>query len=300
MEVIGLFGYGVAAFGFFILSILILSARSQVLQVRLMLYAALCATLGFASAAFQSNQLLPLPVAIMVDTLRIISWSLLLYAFSMECHSLRQLLRAKRTITYLALSFGGFFFIVAGVAFDQLHNTYFYLLYVGLNLWLLVLLEQLFRNSDGASRWSLWPLIIGLGALTVFDFVMYAQASMVSSVDFAFWYARGLIAIASLPLLLISLRRVKRGEIRIFVSRQVVFYSSMLLIAGLYLLLMAFSGYLINYFGGEWGDLISISFLALGAMVLAVLLVTESFRRRIKVLIAKHFLRTNTSIEKSG
>jgi putative PEP-CTERM system histidine kinase len=77
--------------------------------------------------------------------------------------------------------------------------------------------------------------------------------------------------------------------VRIFVSRHVVFYSSMLMMAGAYLLLMSLTGYVINYLGGEWGDLVSIGFLMLSGIVLVALLITESLRRRVKVFIAKNF-----------
>jgi len=63
----------------------------------------------------------------------------------------------------------------------------------------------------------------------------------------------------------------------------------MLMIAGLYLLLMAVAGYLINYLGGEWGQLVSFGFFILGSIVLAVLLITETVRRQVKVFISKHF-----------
>tara|TARA_R110002072_G_scaffold297342_1_gene470084 strand:- start:424 stop:1950 length:1527 start_codon:yes stop_codon:yes gene_type:complete len=112
---------------------------------------------------------------------------------------------------------------------------------------------------------------------------------MVGNIDFDFWYSRGYLALFVAPLILISTRRVKNGEVRIFVSRNVVFYSSMLMIAGSYLLLMAFAGYVINYIGGEWGSLVSIGFLMLSSIVLIALLITESLRRKVKVFIAKNF-----------
>ena len=94
---------------------------------------------------------------------------------------------------------------------------------------------------------------------------------------------------AFVPLLLISTRRIRNGSVRIFVSRHVVFYSSMLMMAGIYLLVMSFAGYVINYLGGEWGSVVSISFLILSGLVLVALLITESLRRKLKVFIAKNF-----------
>jgi len=63
----------------------------------------------------------------------------------------------------------------------------------------------------------------------------------------------------------------------------------MLLISGVYLLLLAIAGYVINYFGGAWGDVISIAFVLLGGTVLAALIMTEKLRREVKVFITKHF-----------
>jgi putative PEP-CTERM system histidine kinase len=156
-------------------------------------------------------------------------------------------------------------------------------------LWSLVLLEQLYRSAGSQIRWAIWPLVIAIASISLFDFVLYAQATMVDGIDFDFWFSRGLISLAVVPLLLISTRRIKNGSVRIFVSRHVVFYSSMLMIAGVYLLVMALAGYVINYFGGEWGKLVSIGFLMLGGIVLVALLMTETLRRKLKVFIAKNF-----------
>ena len=61
------------------------------------------------------------------------------------------------------------------------------------------------------------------------------------------------------------------------------------MMAGVYLLVMAFAGYVINYLGGEWGSVVSIGFLMLSGVVLVALLITESLRRKLRVFIAKNF-----------
>jgi putative PEP-CTERM system histidine kinase len=166
---------------------------------------------------------------------------------------------------------------------------YLFLLFIVLNLWSLVLLEQLYRSANSQVRWAIWPMVIALASVSIFDFVLYAQATMVDGIDFDFWFSRGYISLVVVPLLLISTRRIRNGSVRIFVSRHVVFYSSMLMIAGIYLLVMSFAGYVINYLGGEWGSVVSIGFLILSGLVLVALLITESFRRKLKVFIAKNF-----------
>ena len=168
-------------------------------------------------------------------------------------------------------------------------SKYLFILLLALNLWALVLLEQLFRNSNHKAKWALWPLVIALGVLCVFDFIIFAQATMLNQLDFDLWYLRAIPLTIAVPFLLISTRRMKDWSVNVFVSRGVVFYSSMLMIAGLYLLIMAGAGYVINFIGGEWGRFISIAFVMLGGIVLAVLLITESLRRQVKVFITKHF-----------
>jgi len=61
------------------------------------------------------------------------------------------------------------------------------------------------------------------------------------------------------------------------------------MISGIYLLVMAFAGYVINFLGGEWGKVFSIGFLILSGLVLATLLITDSLRKKLKVFIAKNF-----------
>jgi putative PEP-CTERM system histidine kinase len=76
---------------------------------------------------------------------------------------------------------------------------------------------------------------------------------------------------------------------RAFVSRQVVFYGSTAVAVGLYLLLASLAAWLLQLRGGSWAQPLRL-LLLLGALaVLAVVLLSESPSRRLKVFIAKHF-----------
>lgn len=207
----------------------------------------------------------------------------------MKKNTIKDILKNKTVGKYLLFWFSAV--LVCWIATYSLGFSfeYLFLLFVLLNLISLVFLEQIYRGSNNEAKKSITPLVIALGSIAVFDFVLYAQATMVGGIEFDFWYIRGYVAALAVPLLLISIRRFKAGAVRIFVSRNVVFYSSMLMIAGVYLLLMAVAGYLINYFGGKWGNLVSFGFFILGIIVLAVLLMTETVRRQVKVFISKHF-----------
>jgi len=289
MEAIGTSGYFLAACAYAVFILLLLAARNKTLAGSLVLIASFLVCASSLSAALQPKQGFSLLIVLGIETVKIAIWSLLILCTQANITSVKAFIADPKIKQYLqvwtvlsVLCWGAVFFIPDSV-------KYLFSLFLLLNLWLLVLLEQLYRNADVKVKWAIWSLIIALGMTTVFDFVLFAQAAMVNQLDFSFWYARGFIAAIGMPFILISTRRIKDWSVDVFVSREVVFYSSMLLISGVYLLLLAIAGYVINYFGGAWGDVISIAFVILGGSVLAALLITEKIRREVKVFIAKHF-----------
>ena len=301
MDFIGLVGFSLASAAYTVFALLIVAARNKSLIARWLLFCIVVTQGSSLVAALQIKFGYSLQWAMFSDGIKIACWSLLIILFNTQDRSIRTLAKNYFVRQYIGiwslLMAGGWLASYwLGYAYQ-----YIFLLFIVLNLWMLVLLEQLYRNANLQVRWAIWPLVIALASAAIFDFVLYAQATMVDGIDFDFWYSRGFLALFVAPLLLISTRRVKNGEVRIFVSRNVVFYSSMLMIAGAYLLLMALAGYVINYIGGEWGSLVSIGFLMLSGIVLIALLITESLRRRVKVFIAKNFfVLTNMNIAMNG
>ncbi|WP_019028759.1 XrtA/PEP-CTERM system histidine kinase PrsK [Colwellia piezophila] len=289
MEVIGTSGYFLAASAYAIFILLLLAARNKTLAGCLVLVAALLVFTSSLSAALQPKQGFSLLIVLAVETFKLATWSLLIICTQVNITSVKALVTHPKIKKYLVV-WSGLSILCWGMAlFIPESVKFLFSLLLLLNLWLLVLLEQLYRNAEVRVKWAIWSLIIALGMATAFDFVLFAQAVMVNQLDFSYWYARGFIVAVGMPLILVSTRRIKDWSVDVFVSRDVVFYSSMLLISGAYLLLLAIAGYAINYFGGTWGDVISIAFFILGSSVLAALLITEKFRREVKVFITKHF-----------
>ena len=289
MDFIGLVGYALASVAYIVFALLIFAARNNTILARWVLISALVTAVANGIAALQIEMGFSLQWVMIADGFKVACWSIWVLLCNAKHRSFKALLNNRYIKQYL-----GIWSVLMAVcwALTYLLNysyEYLFLLFIILNLWSLVLLEQLYRSASSQIRWAIWPLVIAVASISLFDFVLYAQATMVDGIDFDFWFSRGIISIAVVPLLLISTRRIKNGSVRIFVSRNVVFYSSMLMIAGIYLLIMALAGYVINYFGGEWGKLVSIGFLVLGGIVLAVLLMTETLRRKLKVFIAKNF-----------
>ncbi|MDX2367625.1 MAG: PEP-CTERM system histidine kinase PrsK [Colwellia sp.] len=289
MYTIGIWGYSFASIAYVIFSLLILAAHNQSSIAKWLFFSAVIAGGANVVAVLQIYIGFSLQWAMLADVTKIAVFSVLILSFNIEKGSIQEILKNKIVVKYLFFWLGSSI-VCWGVSYTlDFSYEYLFLLFVLLNLTSLVLLEQIYRGANVEARKSITPLVIALGSVAVFDFVLYAQATMVGGIEFDFWYIRGYLSALAVPLLLISIRRFKEGAVRIFVSRNVVFYSSMLMIAGLYLLLMAVAGYLINYLGGEWGQLVSFGFFILGSIVLVVLLITETVRRQVKVFISKHF-----------
>ncbi|KGJ94725.1 XrtA/PEP-CTERM system histidine kinase PrsK [Colwellia psychrerythraea] len=289
MEVIGTSGYFLASCAYAVFILLLLAARNKTLAGSLVLLAAFLVFSSSLAAALQPKKEFSLLIVMAIETFKLAVWSILIICTQANITTVKELISHPKVKKYLQI-FSSLSVLCWGAALLLPDSVKFlFSLFLLLNLWLLVLLEQLYRNADVKVKWAIWSLIIALGMMTVFDFVLFAQAALVNQLDFSYWYARGFIAAIGMPLILVSTRRIKDWSVDVFVSREVVFYSSMLLISGLYLLLLAIAGYAINYFGGAWGDVISIAFIILGGSVLAALLITESLRREVKVFITKHF-----------
>jgi putative PEP-CTERM system histidine kinase len=162
---------------------------------------------------------------------------------------------------------------------------------VCMSLLILLLLEQVYRNAPESARQDLKFLAIGVGGLFTYDLFLYAQAVLLQGLDAISWYARGFANTLLIPLLLLGARRLPNTDLRVFVSRQVTFYTTTFLAAGIYLLLMSLAGYAIREFGGDWGETVRGVFLV-GAFALLVVLVTSAaLRRRLRVFVSKHFYR---------
>jgi putative PEP-CTERM system histidine kinase len=162
-------------------------------------------------------------------------------------------------------------------------------IWVLFNIIALLLLEQLFRNSNHDQRWAIKHLCIGIGCIFAFDFFMFADALLFKQLNPALWNARGIINGLMVPLIAISVARNPKWSLDIYVSRNVVFQSVTLIGAGIYLLVMASAGYYIQFYGGSWGSTLQVAFLSGTGALLLIILFSGTIRAKIRVLLSKHF-----------
>lgn len=162
---------------------------------------------------------------------------------------------------------------------------------LALSLCGLLLIEQLYRNTSLATRWGVKALAVGLGGLFAYELYYYSQALLFSALDTVTWLARGWVNVLFVPAIAVAARRSPDWNLRIFVSRQVVFYTTTLVAVGAYFLLMSFGGFLLLQFGGSWGALARAVFFVGAAIVLATLMSSSTLRARFKVFLNKHFFQ---------
>ncbi|MCU7918154.1 MAG: PEP-CTERM system histidine kinase PrsK [Candidatus Thiodiazotropha sp. (ex Epidulcina cf. delphinae)] len=153
----------------------------------------------------------------------------------------------------------------------------------------LVLIEQLYRSTRPEMRWAVKYLYFGMGTLFAYDLFLYADALMFKQVDATLWQARGFTSALVVPFVAIAATRNPNWSVRVFVSRQVVFHATTLLVAGTYLVLMAAVGYYIRFYGGTWGKATQVVFVFTGVCFLAVALFSGTLRAKLKVFVNKHF-----------
>ena len=158
-------------------------------------------------------------------------------------------------------------------------------------LGVLVLIEQVFRNTSRDSRWALKHLCFGVGFVFAYDFYLYADAVLFNRLDAVLLSARGVVNALAVPMIAISAARNRQWEIKIFVSRRVVFHAVVLTAAGAYLMLMAAAGYYIQSIGGEWGRALTTAFFSAAILLLLTLIFSTQLRSRIRLFLATHFYR---------
>jgi len=153
----------------------------------------------------------------------------------------------------------------------------------------LVGIEQIYRNARPAQQNGLKFLCLGIGGLFAYDLFFYSNAIVSGQLSQLFWEVRGFIVAMCVPLIAITVRRNKSWKQGIFMSRQVVFYTTTLVAAGMYLTAIGFAGYYIQYFGRDWGAALQTIFFFAAVLALLLLVLSDQIRARFRVFLTKHF-----------
>jgi putative PEP-CTERM system histidine kinase len=293
IAVFGAIAYGIASAAFLLLTLLLITSWQGRAQGARLVVASGATTLWAALLAYDSwVQSMPVAAIALAEFLRDGAWLLVLTG-------LTRLPGLWATLSRVTLLFAGSAIALAAAGlligpFAAAGYSALALLMLGgliLSLVAMVLLEQVYRNANAAGRHALKFLVIGVGGLFAYDLFLYSQAQLLKAIEPASWAARGLVVALTVPMIALAARHNPQWSLKVFVSRQVVFYTTSFLVIGAYLLVMSAGGYVIRLYGGTWGRVAQLVFFAGAGMVLFVLMTSASLRRRLRVFLSKHFYR---------
>ncbi|HET9024904.1 MAG TPA: XrtA/PEP-CTERM system histidine kinase PrsK, partial [Burkholderiaceae bacterium] len=154
----------------------------------------------------------------------------------------------------------------------------------------LVLCEQVYRRTDVRLKWNTRPLVLAFGGIFLFDLVLYSDAQLFNAIDPSLWSARGAVHAMAIPLLAIAAMRNPDWKFGIALSRGVLAGSTVLLASAGYLIGVALLGYVVRYVGGSWGGVLATVVVCAAALFLVLVTLSETFRAKVRVVIAKNFL----------
>lgn len=160
---------------------------------------------------------------------------------------------------------------------------------IALSLLGLSLVEQIWRNAPAFGRSSIKYLCIGTATIFAFDFFMYADALLFGAIADSFWNVRGFVNAALVPLFAINVVNTRKQPIDFQLSRSAVFHAGTLVLAGIYLLLLAVSGYYVRILGGNWGEALQVLLSVVALVFLTTLVLSRRLRARLMVLISQNF-----------
>ncbi len=265
------------------------------------------ASIGFIQfawfmATYASPPLYWLRLAVIGEIILPISWIVFSLTFSRANHM--ETLKRNRAV----LALGACLLIILGAFIGSEHffialesrflttvvyigkaGYAFHLLFILAMLYILINLENTLRASKGVARWRIKYLLIGVGAITAFHLFFAANLLLYRFVDPKLVPVSAAVITISAFIMAFSLMRNKIMDTDVGVSRYVVYNSATLVVVGLYLLGAGLLGSGIKHFAGELDQFVYKVFIFAAVIVFVVLFFSDKLRRRVKVLIDKHF-----------
>ena len=285
-------GYGIAAVAFLALFALTALSKLYSRQRLTLLIVAAANFIWAATIACGAFFAIPGWLLAVVEVARMASW----LVFTIDLLGLlRQNAPELRLLKFLAIVLPA---VVAGyISVQPALKAYGGLDWLpsGRAFWMLIpvagllLLENLFRNSDPDTRWATKHLCIAMGVIFAYDFFYFADAVFFGRANPTLYGGRGFVSAMMVPLLVLGVARSRTWPVAIHLSRHVVFHSFALIGAGLYLLAMGAVGFYLRRIEGDWGLTLQLVFLIGAAAILAVIFASGSLRARTKLFISRNF-----------
>lgn len=151
------------------------------------------------------------------------------------------------------------------------------------------LLEQIWRNASAYGRSSIHYICFGIAGIFIYEFLLHADALLFNRMSTGLWDARGAVNALLTPLFAVNLINARRQPVQLQLSRTFVYHAGTLVFGGLYLLIIAVSGYYVRLAGGEWGEGLQVVFVAIFVLLFVLLMSSKWFRSRVMMFVSHNF-----------
>lgn len=298
---IELISFGVSTVLFLILGLVMLTGKRENLPKTMLAVAAIVSALWSGMVTYQAAFGGLLWPTLLLELFRSLAWFAFLlimlrtaYISSEQISHNFKIIFATLTIFIVGIMLLALYRLSGGTLFEFVAGNDVLIGHLLISIGGIVLVEQLYRNTTDEHRWALKYLWIAIGGMFAYDFYMYSDAFLFQRIDNELWNARGFIHAMVVPLIAVAIKRemqwtLGEASMDVFLSRRMVFHTTTLLAAGVYLIFIGFGGYYVREMGGDWGVVAQATFLFAAVMILAVLLFSSKVRARLKVAIDKHF-----------
>ena len=159
-------------------------------------------------------------------------------------------------------------------------------------------LEKTFRSAVGIMRWRIKFVILGLGVIFVARIYTLSQDLLFSHYDLRLIDIETVALLVGCAMITVAYLRNGMGEIDVYPSRSVLQGTVTVLLAGGYLFVIGIVAQLIAHLGGPGSFKTQALFVLLGIAVLAVLLLSERFRQKVRYFVSRNFTRPQHDFRK--
>jgi len=299
--IIEVISFASAAVLFLVLGLVMLTGQRENTPKRMLALAAIASSVWASAVTYQAMFGGLLGATLLLELLRSLTWFIFLlvmlrtaYISSAQISRMFRIALSGMTVFIICLMLLALYRIAGGSLLEMIAGNDVLVGHLVISIGGLVVIEQLYRNTSDEHNWALKYLWIAIGGMFAYDFYLYSDALLFQRIDKELWNARGFIHAMVVPLIGVAIRRemqwsLGKDTIDIFISRRVVFHTTALLAAGVYMVIIGLGGYYVREQGGTWGVVAQSTFIFASILVLAVLLFSGKVRARLKVMIDKHF-----------
>ena len=306
--IIEVFSFGFATVAFALLALVMMTGRRDNLPKRIMALAALTSAVWAAAVTYQAafedaTSAGVISATLVLELLRALGWFAFLLVMLQTAYKSTPAVSRRFRITFtvmtvfiIGLMILAQYRISGGAVLDMIAGNDVLVGHLLISIGGMVIIEQLYRNTSEEHRWALKYLWMGLGSMFAYDFYMYSNAMLYQRIDNELWNARGFIHAMVVPVIGVAIRREMRwslgnASIDIFVSRRILFHTTTLVGAGIYMLLIGAGSYFVREYGGTWGIVAQAAFVFGSTLLLAILIFSGKVRARLRVQLEKHFFQ---------